>query len=186
MHQTGNFAKGADAAPTRRICGQLRPGGSGELALYRGRPQHLPTPAGLRAGLPRRGQRQRAGNATSIGIEICVDAGGDFEQARVNAAALVRLLMERHDIPLDRVVQHNRWNGKDCPKTIRTTAGAWEAFLALCGGQGSQDMDPELEAAVDTLAAAGIIDSPERWKALDFTANSVRLLLIKMGRYVTN
>ena len=86
----------------------------------------------------------------------------------------------------DRVVQHNRWNGKDCPKTIRTTAGAWEAFLALCGGQGSQDMDPELEAAVDTLAAAGIIDSPERWKALDFTANSVRLLLIKMGRYVTN
>ncbi|MEI3305959.1 MAG: hypothetical protein V8R40_07975 [Dysosmobacter sp.] len=50
---------------------------------------------------------------------------------------------------------------------------------------GSQDTDPELEAAVDALAAAGIIDSPERWKALDFTANSVRLLLIKMGRYVT-
>ena len=125
------------------------------------------------------------GNAASIGIEICVDAGGDFEQAKANAAALVRLLMERHDIPLDRVVQHNRWNGKDCPKTIRATAGAWEAFLALCGGQGSQDTGQELEAAVDALAAAGIIDSPERWMALDFTANSVRLLLIKMGRYVT-
>ena len=120
------------------------------------------------------------------GIEICVDAGGDFEQAKVNAASLVRLLMERHDIPLDRVVQHNRWNGKDCPKTIRATASAWEAFLALCGGQGSQDTDPELEAAVDALAAAGIIDSPERWKALDYTANTVRLLLLKMGRYVTN
>ena len=39
---------------------------------------------------------------------------------------------------------------------------------------------------MDALAAAGIIDSPERWKALDFTANSVRLLLIKMGRYVTH
>lgn len=93
--------------------------------------------------------------------------------------------MERHDIPLERVVQHNRWNGKDCPKTIRATAGAWEAFLALCGGQGSQDTDPELEAAVDALAAAGIIDSPERWMALDYTANTVRLLLLKMGRYVT-
>ena len=68
-------------------------------------------------------------------------------------------------------------------KKKKCFAGAWEAFLALCGGQ---DTDPELEAAVDALAAAGIIDSPERWKALDFTANSVRLLLIKMGRYVTN
>ena len=43
----------------------------------------------------------------------------------------------------------------------------------------------DLEAAVDALAAAGIIDSPERWKALDYTANTVRLLLLKMGRYVT-
>lgn len=62
------------------------------------------------------------GNTTSIGIEICVNAGGDFEAAKANAAALVRLLMEEHGIPLDNVVQHNRWNGKDCPKTIRATA----------------------------------------------------------------
>lgn len=38
---------------------------------------------------------------------------------------------------------------------------------------------------MDALAAAGIIDSPERWMALDYTANTVRLLLLKMGRYVT-
>ena len=115
-----------------------------------------------------------------------MDSGGNFEQAKSNAASLVRLLMAKHGIQLGHVVQHNHWNGKDCPKTIRATAGAWEAFLALCGGQESQDTDPELEAAVDALAAAGIIDSPERWRALDFTANSVRLLLIKMGRYVTH
>ena len=125
------------------------------------------------------------GNAKSIGIEICVNADGNFAQAKANAAALVRLLMQRHGISLANVVQHNHWNGKDCPKTIRATAGGWEAFLALCGGEASQDKDTELEAAVDALAAAGIIDSPERWKALDFTANSVRMLLIKMGRYVT-
>ena len=75
------------------------------------------------------------GNTTSIGIEICVNAGGDFEAAKANAAALVRLLMEEHGISADRVVQHNHWNGKDCPKTIRATAGAWEAFLALCRGE---------------------------------------------------
>ena len=124
------------------------------------------------------------GNATSIGIEICVDASGNFEQAKANAAALVLLLMAKHGIPLDRVVQHNHWNGKDCPKTIRATAGAWEAFLGLCGSQVSQDTDPELEAAVDAMAAAGVINSPARWKALDYTANTVRPLLIKMGQYL--
>ena len=46
------------------------------------------------------------GNATSIGVEICVNAGGDFEAAKANAAALVRLLMEEHGIHIDHVVQH--------------------------------------------------------------------------------
>ena len=73
------------------------------------------------------------GNTTSIGIEICVNAGGDFEASKRNAAALVRLLRGEYGIPLYSVVQHNRWNGKDCPRTIRGTKGGWEAFLSLCG-----------------------------------------------------
>lgn len=185
IHETGNFAKGADAAAhAAYLRGSSAQAGPvswhytvDDHSIY----QHLPDGerayhAGDGGGGP--------GNATSIGIEICVDAGGNFAQATANAAALVRLLMERHRIQLDHVVQHNRWNGKDCPKTIRATVGAWEAFLGLCGGGRHQDTDPELEAAVDALAAAGVVDSPERWKTLDFTANSVRLLLIKMGRYV--
>ena len=185
IHETGNFAKGADAAAhaayLRGSSAQAAPVSwhytVDDHSIY----QHLPdNERAYHAGDGGSGP----GNATSIGVEICVDAGGNFEQAKANAAALVRLLMERHSIPLDHVAQHNRWNGKDCPKTIRATAGAWEAFLGLCGGQGSVSRDPELEAAVDALAAAGVIDSPQRWKALDFTANSVRMLLIKMGRHL--
>ena len=41
--------------------------------------------------------------------------------------------------------------------------------------------DEELEQAVDALAAAGVIDSPDRWKALEYTDKSVRALLIKMA-----
>ena len=185
IHETGNLAKGADAAAHAAY---LRGSSAQEAPLswhytvddhsiY----QHLPdNERAFHAGDGGSGP----GNATSIGIEICVDAGGNFEQAKANAAALVRLLMARHGIPLDHVVQHNHWNGKDCPKTIRATAGAWEAFLGLCDGEESQDTDPELEAAVDALAAAGIINSPDRWKTLDYTANTVRLLLIKMGAYI--
>lgn len=39
----------------------------------------------------------------------------------------------------------------------------------------------ELEDAVDKLAAAGIIDSPDYWKAGDYSANTVRMLIIKMA-----
>lgn len=41
--------------------------------------------------------------------------------------------------------------------------------------------DEELEQAVDALASAGVIDSPDRWKALEYTDKSVRALLIKMA-----
>ena len=57
--------------------------------------------------------------------------------------------MEEHGIPLDNVVQHNHWNGKDCPKTIRATAGAWEAFLAFCRGEPANVS--KLDTDVDTL-----------------------------------
>lgn len=185
IHETGNFAKGADAAAHAAYLNS----DGGERAtvswhytvddhsIY----QHLPD--GERAYHAGDGG-SGPGNATSIGIEICVNSEGDFEAAKANAASLVRLLMAKHGVSIDHVVQHNYWNGKDCPKTIRATAGAWEAFLALCGGEEPRDTDQALEAAVDALAAAGIIDSPGRWKALDYTENSVRLLLIKMGRYV--
>lgn len=182
IHETGNYAKGANAAAhaswlkgddaaSKKISYHYT---VDDHSIY----QHLPDDErAYHAGDGGSGP----GNATSIGIEICVNQDGDFAQAKANAAALVRLLMQLHGIPLANVVQHNHWNGKDCPKTIRATKGAWEAFLALCGGEVSQDRDTELEAAVDALAAAGVIDSPDRWKALEYTDASVRALIIKMA-----
>lgn len=181
IHETGNYARGAgalahaswlksDDAAKRQISYHYT---VDDHCIC----QHLPD--GERAYHAGDGG-SGTGNACSIGIEICVNADGSFTQARANAASLVRLLMERHGIALANVVQHNRWNGKDCPYTIRHTEGAWEAFLALCGKQ-TQSGDPELETAVDALVKAGVIDSPQRWKALEFTETSVRLLLIKMA-----
>ena len=185
IHETGNYAGGANAAAHASwLKGHDAAGKKisyhytvDDHSIY----QHLPDDeSAYHAGDGGSGP----GNATSIGIEICVNADGNFTQAKANAAALVRLLMECHGIPLANVVQHNHWNGKDCPKTIRATAGAWEAFLALCGGEVSQERDTELEAAVDVLAAAGVIDSPERGKALEYTDKSVRALIIKMAAKV--
>lgn len=86
------------------------------------------------------------GNLHSIGIELCVNADGDFEQTKKNAAWLVAKLMKDNSIPIGNVVQHNHWSGKNCPQTIRET-GTWDAFLAMCqaeydGGQPSPAPTP--------------------------------------------
>ena len=142
IHETGNKASGADA----EAHGTYLNSSAGEADLVSWHytvddhaiVQHLPDgETAYHAGDGKAG----TGNAQSIGIEICVNADGDFAKAKANAAALVRLLMEEHGIPIANVVQHNSWNGKDCPYTIRHTAGAWEAFLALCGGESAAETD---------------------------------------------
>ena len=177
IHETGNKATGADA----EAHGSYVRGDSAEASRVSWHytvdddsiVQHIPDEeTAYHAGDGASGP----GNAKSIGIEICVNEDGDFEKAKTNAAALVRLLMEEHGIPLDNVVQHNRWNGKDCPKTIRATAGAWEAFLALCNGY---PVDAQLSAAVDKLAAKGLINSPDYWKGGVYSAANVQALLKK-------
>lgn len=178
IHETGNAAKGADAVAHAAYLDS--DAGKRDMVSWHytvddhAIVQHLPDyETAYHAGDGKDGP----GNTTSIGIEICVNAGGDFEAAKANAAALVRLLMEEHGISADRVVQHNHWNGKDCPKTIRATPGAWEAFLALCRGESTGVS--ELDAAVDKLAAAGLIDSPDYWKGGDYSAENVQALIIK-------
>ena len=178
IHETGNAAKGADAAAHAAYLDS--DAGERDLVSWHytvddhAIVQKLPdAETAYHAGDGKSGP----GNATSIGVEICVNAGGDFEAAKANAAALVRLLMEEHGIHIDHVVQHNHWNGKDCPKTIRATPGAWEAFLALCRGESTGVS--ELDAAVDKLAAAGLIDSPDYWKGGDYSAENVQALIIK-------
>ena len=183
IHETGNAAKGADAAAH----GAYLDSAAGESDMVSWHytvddhaiVQHLPDyETAYHAGDGKDGP----GNTTSIGVEICVNAGGDFAQAQANAASLVRLLMEEHRIDIEHVVQHNHWNGKDCPKTIRAAPGAWEAFLALCRGEAANVSD--LDTDVDTLAEAGIINSPDYWRAGDYSAANVQALIGKMADYV--
>ena len=183
IHETGNAAKGADAAAHANYL----KGDAAAKAMVswhytvddHGIVQHLPDQeTAYHAGDGASG----TGNTKSIGVEICVNAGGDFNKAKANAASLVRLLMKEHGIPLANVVQHNHWTGKDCPYTIRHTAGGWEAFLALCEGRG--EVVSELDTDVDTLAAAGILTAADYWKGGDYSAANVQALIGKMADYV--
>ena len=184
IHETGNAARGADAAAHASYL----KGDSAANALVSWHYtvddhailQHLPdTETAYHAGDGAKGP----GNTKSIGIEICVDAGGDFEKAKRNAASLVRLLMAEHSIPLERVVQHHHWNGKDCPKSLRNTPGGWAAFLKLC--EGERPPVYNLDTDVEALAQAGIVTSPDYWKTGGgYSDANVVCLIHAMAEYI--
>lgn len=61
--------------------------------------------------------RNGTGNTKSIAIEIC--ESGDRKKAVMNTVKLTKFLMDEHNIPIDHVVQHNKWSGKNCPRILR-------------------------------------------------------------------
>ena len=130
IHETGNRAAGAGA---KNHANWLSGGANGEIGYHYTVDDHE-----IYHHIPDKEKAWHAGdggsgtgNLRSIGIELCVNADGDFEQTKKNAAWLVAKLMKDNSISIENVVQHNHWSGKNCPQTIRET-GTWEAFLALC------------------------------------------------------
>lgn len=70
------------------------------------------------------------GNRKSIGIEICTNSDGNRTMAVDNAAELVAKLCKEHNIPIENVVQHNHWNGKNCPRLLRAgNPYSWDTFI---------------------------------------------------------
>lgn len=70
---------------------------------------------------------------SSIAIERLVNINIDFDKAINNQAKLAASLMDMWNIPLEHVVPHKFWSGKECP--ARLLAGAygwnWTDFLNL-------------------------------------------------------
>ena len=91
--------------------------------------------------------------------------------------------MKEHQIPAANIKQHHDWSGKDCPQTIRHTTGAWDKFLDLCKDKNAST--PALVADVDVLTWAGIVGSPDYWKAgSGYSDGNVVCLIHAMANYI--
>lgn len=87
--------------------------------------QHLPlNETGWHAG-----DWNGEGNMSSIGIEICENMDGDRGKAEDTAARLVAWLLQELELDINRVVQHYKWTGKDCPRVLRSRPGGWGGFI---------------------------------------------------------
>ena len=73
------------------------------------------------------------GNLNSIGIEMCINSDGNMNNTIDNTIELVQYLMNKYNIPIDNVVQHNKWSGKNCPSNIRSGKPiTWNIFINKC------------------------------------------------------
>lgn len=128
IHETANTGRGADAAAHANL--QSR--GNNRTASWHWTVDdheavrsYEHTAICVHAG-------NRRGSATSIAIEICVNADGNRAKAVANAAELAAIICRDEGIPLANIVQHNHWSGKDCPTGLRDGVPmGWASFLAL-------------------------------------------------------
>ena len=72
-------------------------------------------------------------NRNSIGIEMCVNNGYNYEKAFLNTVDVCKQLMKQYNIPEERVVSHFDVCNKDCPSAIRAN-GDWKRFKELIRG----------------------------------------------------
>lgn len=137
VHETSNVSRGANAAAHAR----LQSNGNSRTASWhfscddKDIYQSLPTnEVGWHAG-----DGRGPGNMTSIGIEICVNSDGNFTKAKENAIWLIKHLMEKHNIPIQNVVPHQKWSGKNCPTNILKSG--WTNFVNQIKSQTIQQWD---------------------------------------------
>lgn len=69
-------------------------------------------------------------NRNAIGIEICVNADGNYPRAVKNAIMLTRTLMRVCGIPAANVRRHYDVSGKHCPARMLDTPALWTSFKA--------------------------------------------------------
>lgn len=70
------------------------------------------------------------GNLQGIQITICVNSDGNYLQALHNTAEVVARIMKEENIPIENVVQHHYFNGKNCPRKMREGQVNWLQFIS--------------------------------------------------------
>lgn len=126
VHDTGNTGKGADADAHYRYFN----GGNRNASAHYFVDDHsiIQTVEDTNASWHCGDGKGQYGitNYNSIGIEICINSDGDYNKAVQNAIELVKFLMKKHNIPLDKVVRHYDASRKNCPGTM--SSNNWEKW----------------------------------------------------------
>lgn len=123
-------------------------------------------------------------NSNSIGVEICMnDKSGNVRQKSIdNAVQLVRYLMQRYGVPIDRVIRHYDVTGKFCPLPMVSDEKLWNKFKSRLEDDDMTRYDTLAEcpswaqATVQKLMARGLINGTGT--GLDLSEDMLRIFVI--------
>ena len=109
-------------------------------------------------------------NRNSIGVEMCVNAGYNYEKAFQNTVQVCKQLMKQFGIPAERVVSHFNVCNKNCPSAIRAKKD-WDRFKNLISGK-SETVDDKFyrirkswEDSKSQIGAYRVLDNAKSdWK----------------------
>lgn len=133
IHETDNFSAGADAAAHNSFIHQNANAESGIVSwhytvddheIY----HHLPdTETAYHAGDM---MTEGGGNMNGIGIEMCVNEGGNYEQTLINTEKLCASLCIAYNLNPDKALKkHQDFMEKVCPAKL-INSGRWDEFCA--------------------------------------------------------
>lgn len=126
IHDTGNASKGADAMIHYRY---FNGGNRNASAHYFVDDKQVVQLVGDSLSAWHVGDgRGRYGitNANSIGIEMCINADGDYAKMYYHTVELAKNIMRKFNIPIERVVRHYDASRKTCPAHMRKSG--WQAW----------------------------------------------------------
>lgn len=134
VHQTGNTSRGANA----KTHANLQSNGNSRAASWHYTVDDKEAYQSFEdtAQCWHAGDNRGNGNLNSIGVEICINSDGDYKKSVENGAALVRHLLDKHGLSINRVRQHWDWSKKNCPAQIRANKDgiSWDDFIAMVQG----------------------------------------------------
>ena len=129
IHETDNVNEGADAEAHNNFIHTN--GASNELSWHYTVDDHeiwhhLPdNETAFHAGDH---MEDKGGNKNGIGVEMCVNADGDYEKTLQNAQLLATQLLYEYDLDIDALKKHQDFSGKICPSKL-INAGRWDEFV---------------------------------------------------------
>ena len=124
-------------------------------------------------------------NSNSIGVELCSrrDVDGEYyflPETVDNAVELVRELMEKYNVPPERVIRHYDVTGKICPAPfVGVGIEDWKSFkeeIAMKRYNTVQELPTWARPTVQKLIDKGFLNGTDT--GLDLTHDNVRMLVI--------
>ena len=213
IHETGNFKVGADAKMHRGFCHGKNGYGGGGYAAYTDSEGYHEAYEGVLFNyvvddddafeLAPRGEKtwQASDGAngpgnSSVSIEVCVNADGNWEETKNRLIELVVWLIANDDnLSVDRIAQHNTWarDKKDCPTRLRANNNReWNIVIArikeLAAEKAGPVVPPTPSVDPNALEVNGfwiVNEVYHKWKSLE--ANTLPLIgypISRMDRFI--